>query len=111
MACPITPPWPALARRSTPSRPSSRECLKSRRSSPTFADRSERSVTAGRGPVVTGAFACSPDHDAARNQPPACNRIKDPHVLKFPMTAPGLQRLEEELRHLKSEERPSIIRQ
>jgi transcription elongation factor GreA len=26
------------------------------------------------------------------------------------MTAPGLQRLEEELRHLKSEERPSIIR-
>ncbi|HVB69382.1 MAG TPA: transcription elongation factor GreA [Acetobacteraceae bacterium] len=30
---------------------------------------------------------------------------------KFPMTAPGLQRLEEELRHLKSSERPSIIRQ
>ena len=30
---------------------------------------------------------------------------------KFPMTAPGLQRLEEELRHLKSTERPSIIRQ
>ncbi len=30
---------------------------------------------------------------------------------KFPMTAPGLQRLEEELRHLKSVERPSIIRQ
>ncbi|HEY0204235.1 MAG TPA: transcription elongation factor GreA [Acetobacteraceae bacterium] len=29
---------------------------------------------------------------------------------KFPMTAPGLQRLEEELRHLKSVERPSIIR-
>ena len=27
------------------------------------------------------------------------------------MTAPGLQRLEEELRHLKAEERPSIIRQ
>ena len=27
------------------------------------------------------------------------------------MTAPGLQRLEEELRHLKSSERPSIIRQ
>ena len=26
------------------------------------------------------------------------------------MTAPGLQRLEEELRHLKSEERPAIIR-
>jgi transcription elongation factor GreA len=31
-------------------------------------------------------------------------------VLKFPMTAPGLQRLEDELRQLKSEERPSIIR-
>ncbi len=29
---------------------------------------------------------------------------------KFPMTAPGLKRLEEELRHLKSVERPSIIR-
>ena len=29
---------------------------------------------------------------------------------KFPMTAPGLQRLEDELRHLKSEERPAIIR-
>ncbi|MDE2581450.1 MAG: transcription elongation factor GreA [Rhodospirillales bacterium] len=30
---------------------------------------------------------------------------------KFPMTAPGLQRLEEELRQLKGVERPSIIRQ
>ncbi|MCA7119852.1 MAG: transcription elongation factor GreA [Acidibrevibacterium sp.] len=29
---------------------------------------------------------------------------------KFPMTAAGLQRLEEELRHLKSVERPGIIR-
>ena len=29
---------------------------------------------------------------------------------KFPMTAQGLARLEEELRHLKSEERPAIIR-
>lgn len=29
---------------------------------------------------------------------------------KFPMTAPGLLRLEEELRHLKSEERPAVIR-
>ncbi|MGY0482521.1 transcription elongation factor GreA [Endobacter medicaginis] len=29
---------------------------------------------------------------------------------KFPMTAPGLARLEAELRQLKSEERPSIIR-
>ena len=29
---------------------------------------------------------------------------------KFPMTAPGLQRLENELRQLKAEERPAIIR-
>ncbi|MDR3537580.1 MAG: transcription elongation factor GreA [Acetobacteraceae bacterium] len=29
---------------------------------------------------------------------------------KFPMTAPGLLRLEQELRQLKAEERPSIIR-
>ncbi len=29
---------------------------------------------------------------------------------KFPMTAPGLQKLEVELRQLKSEERPAIIR-
>lgn len=29
---------------------------------------------------------------------------------KFPMTAPGLKRLEEELRHLKSVERPEVIR-
>jgi transcription elongation factor GreA len=32
-------------------------------------------------------------------------------VQKFPMTAPGLQRLNDELRQLKAEERPSIIRQ
>jgi len=31
-------------------------------------------------------------------------------VQKFPMTAPGLLRLEEELRTLKSQERPAIIR-
>ena len=30
---------------------------------------------------------------------------------KFPMTAPGLQRLNDELRQLKASERPSIIRQ
>jgi transcription elongation factor GreA len=42
----------------------------------------------------------------------ACFRAsKDPLVQKFPMTAPGLQRLEDELRQLKSVERPSIIRQ
>lgn len=29
---------------------------------------------------------------------------------KFPMTAPGLQRLEDELRQLKSKERPAVIR-
>jgi len=31
-------------------------------------------------------------------------------VQKFPMTAPGLQRLEEELKTLKSVERPAVIR-
>jgi transcription elongation factor GreA len=31
-------------------------------------------------------------------------------VQKFPMTAPGLQRLEDELRHLKAVERPAVIR-
>jgi len=31
-------------------------------------------------------------------------------VQKFPMTAPGLQRLQDELRHLKAVERPAIIR-
>jgi transcription elongation factor GreA len=31
-------------------------------------------------------------------------------VQKFPMTAPGLLRLEDELRHLKSDERPAVIR-
>ena len=40
-----------------------------------------------------------------------CDRgLKDHAVQKFPMTAPGLQRLEEELRTLKSQERPAIIR-
>jgi transcription elongation factor GreA len=31
-------------------------------------------------------------------------------VQKFPMTAPGLQRLEDELRQLRSKERPAVIR-
>jgi transcription elongation factor GreA len=35
---------------------------------------------------------------------------EDCAVQKFPMTAPGLQRLEEELRQLKSEQRPAVIR-
>src|SRR6202042_3034325 len=43
---------------------------------------------------------------------PACRRreLKDHDVQKFPMTAPGLQRLEDELRQLKAQERPAIIR-
>jgi len=36
--------------------------------------------------------------------------LKDHDVQKFPMTGPGLQRLEEELRQLKAQERPAIIR-
>jgi transcription elongation factor GreA len=36
--------------------------------------------------------------------------LKDHVVQKFPMTLPGLQRLEDELRQLKAVERPSIIR-
>jgi transcription elongation factor GreA len=35
---------------------------------------------------------------------------KDTAVQKFPMTASGLQQLEDELRQLKAEERPAIIR-
>jgi len=38
------------------------------------------------------------------------NQLEDDEVQKFPMTAPGLQRLEDELRQLKSEERPAVIR-
>jgi transcription elongation factor GreA len=37
-------------------------------------------------------------------------RFEGPAVQKFPMTAPGLLRLEQELRQLKSVERPAIIR-
>ena len=45
--------------------------------------------------------------------PPLASRqpvLKDHDVQKFPMTAPGLQRLEDELRQLKSKERPAVIR-
>jgi transcription elongation factor GreA len=42
------------------------------------------------------------------NQIPVLQRFLA--VQKFPMTAPGLQRLEEELRNLKSIERPAVIR-
>jgi len=46
-----------------------------------------------------------------RSKPPAGERVlKDHDVQKFPMTGPGLQRLEDELRQLKSQERPAIIR-
>lgn len=48
------------------------------------------------------------------NPPAPCCCIRPTEGLcqlqKFPMTAPGLQRLEEELRQLKAEERPAIIR-
>jgi transcription elongation factor GreA len=39
-----------------------------------------------------------------------CARVAEgPEVQKFPMTGPGFKRLEEELRNLKSVERPAII--
>ena len=46
------------------------------------------------------------DSGLARSQ----QGTKDDDVQKFPMTAQGLQRLEDELRHLKAQERPAIIR-
>ncbi len=36
--------------------------------------------------------------------------VKDASLQKFPMTGPGLRRLEDELRQLKSEARPEVIR-
>ena len=77
-----------------PSRPGR---LKWRRFSRIFIDRSERARRPG----------------ASRRRGSASlpeNPRGPPSLQKFPMTAPGLQRLEEELRHLKSVERPSIIR-
>ncbi len=44
--------------------------------------------------------------DPTRSTP---NRPRGRDVQKFPMTLPGLQRLEEELRTLKSVERPAVI--
>ena len=45
------------------------------------------------------------------SRPATCRHVlKDHDVQKFPMTGPGLQRLEDELRQLKAVERPSIIR-
>ena len=76
-----------------------------RRFSPIFAVRSETVVAARRVPVVALVFG--------RNTASHCVRtIKGrSDVQKFPMTAPGLQRLNDELRQLKSSERPAIIRQ
>jgi transcription elongation factor GreA len=51
----------------------------------------------------------SPFGDLIRIRP-GRRELKDHDVQKFPMTAPGLLRLEDELRQLKSRERPSIIR-
>jgi len=48
---------------------------------------------------------------AARTIDPASDTTEDLAVQKFPMTASGLQRLENELRQLKAEERPAIILQ
>jgi len=45
----------------------------------------------------------------ARTIEPASDITEDLAVQKFPMTAPGLLRLENELRQLKAEERPAII--
>jgi transcription elongation factor GreA len=79
--------------------------LKSRRSSPIFAVRSEAIVAARRRP---GGGACAwPDHGISL----ASTTEGSSDVQKFPMTAPGLQRLNDELRQLKAEERPAIIRQ
>ena len=83
----------------------SRRCgrapLKSRRCSPIFADRSEPSRL-GRIP--------RPRLSDGRRLRPLRMRLPRFDVQKFPMTAPGLQRLEDELRKLKSVERPAIIR-
>jgi transcription elongation factor GreA len=79
--------------------------LKSRPSSPIFAVRSEAIVAARREP---GGGACAwPKHGISL----AATTEGSSDVQKFPMTAPGLQRLNDELRQLKAEERPAIIRQ
>jgi transcription elongation factor GreA len=55
--------------------------------------------------------AAAVSHDSTAHTVHAATKdLKDHAVQKFPMTAPGLQRLEEELRMLRSQERPAIIR-
>jgi transcription elongation factor GreA len=74
--------------------------LKSRPFSPTFAVRFEQAAAVGRRPgrgIATSIIRVN-------------RGLKDEDVQKFPMTAPGLQRLEDELRQLKSVERPAVIR-
>jgi transcription elongation factor GreA len=79
--------------------------LKSRLFSPIFAVRSEAIVAARR---RLGGGACAwPKHGISL----ASTTEGSSDVQKFPMTAPGLQRLNDELRQLKAEERPAIIRQ
>jgi transcription elongation factor GreA len=79
--------------------------LKSRPSSPIFAVRSEAIAAPRREP---GGGVCAwPEHGISLAS--TTEGLSD--VQKFPMTAPGLQRLNDELRQLKAEERPAIIRQ
>jgi transcription elongation factor GreA len=77
--------------------------LKSRPYSPIFAVRSETIAAAGRSSaLVLGRIAAFSPHWTIEGRS---------DVQKFPMTAPGLQRLNDELRQLKASERPAIIRQ
>jgi transcription elongation factor GreA len=79
--------------------------LKSRPYSPIFAVRSETIVAARPGPAAALAFG----RDTAFSWRSTTKGRSD--VQKFPMTATGLQRLNDELRQLKASERPAIIRQ
>src|SRR3978361_1858666 len=80
-----------------------RERLKLPRYSPIFAVRFD---PLRRGREITPAAAAHDELPNARID----RGLKDHAAQKFPMTAPGLLRLEEELRQLKSQERPAIIR-
>ena len=79
--------------------------MKSRLCSPIFAVRSEAIVAARLWPVAALVLGRNPVFHLRSIT------IGRRDVQKFPMTAPGLQRLSDELRQLKAEERPSIIRQ
>jgi transcription elongation factor GreA len=62
-------------------------------------------------PVAAVAFRPPDVEQSVRSFSPTPRSYpEDRAVQKFPMTAPGLQRLEEELRTLKSVERPAVIR-